>query len=198
MVRAGLEVIDFSHALEQLRRIDGGAESARDAVAEFLEIHGADPKYLEIAVREIYENFSHDLPIFPFDGVIETLKILSEFHYLALVTAGYEAHQHWKLKKTGIDSSVFSKIVVCEPGTKKTHYHHVMEGLGFSRKDVVVCGDRIVKDLAPAKELGLRTIHMRKGRGRKAPDFSEDIDHTIHEFHEILHVISSFGRYDNK
>lgn len=198
MVGSGLTVPDFACALEQLKRMNTAAESARHAVAEFLEIQGADSKYLEIATKEIYENFSHDLPLFPFDSVIEILKVLSEFHNLALVTAGTESYQQWKLKKTGIDSALFSKIVVCDPGTKKIHYLQVMEELGFSSNDVVVCGDRVSMDLAPAKELGLRTIHIRKGRGRKAPLLSEDIDHTIHEFHEILDVISLFGKYDNK
>jgi putative hydrolase of the HAD superfamily len=191
MVKAGLNLPDFTQGLEQLRRIDAGAESAKDALAEFLEIHDADKKYLDIALKEIYENFSHDLPIFTFDGVVDTLKSLAGLHRLALVTAGFEDYQHWKLKKTGIDSSFFSKIVVCESGSKKAHYKLIVEELGISQNDVVVCGDRIAKDLSPAKDLGFRTIHMRKGRGKRYSALSDDVDYSVDEFYKIPEVITS-------
>jgi putative hydrolase of the HAD superfamily len=191
VVNAGLILPDFAAALEQIKRIDAGAMSSKEAFAEFLEIHHADPKYLAIATRELYESFSHDLPIFTFDGVLETLKNLAEVHRLALVTAGFPDYQLWKLKKTGIDSSFFSKIVVCEPGHKKTHYKQVVDELGVSRGDVIVCGDRVDKDLSPAKDLGFRTIHIRKGRGKRYPSLSDDIDYSINEFCEISEVIAS-------
>lgn len=188
MVKEGLELPNFLEALQQLRRIDKGSESARESVAEFLEIHNADKKYLDMAVREIYENFSSELPIFTFDGVNETLKQLREFHQLAVVTVGLFDHQHLKLKKSGIDPTLFSKIVVCEQGSKKMHYKQIVEELNFLPSDVIVCGDRIAKDLAPAKDLGYRTIHMRKGRGKKYPSLSDDIDYSINEFYEILQI----------
>ena len=191
MVAAGFQVPHFLDALEQLKRIDAAAGSAREAIAEFLEIHDGVLKYYDIAIKEVYETFFSDLPIFTFDGVIETLKTLSEWHYLAVVTAGFFDYQQWKLKKTGIDSSIFSKIVVCESGDKKIHYKKIVEELNFLPKDVIVCGDRVDKDLTPAKDLGFRTIRMKKGRGRKSFKFSRDVDYTINEFYEILEVVAS-------
>lgn len=192
LVGNGFEITDFSIALEQLKRIDAGADSAKDAIAEFLEIHSADKKYFNLAVKEIYENISPELPLFAFDGVHEILQQLSQAHHLALVTNGIPAHQHWKLKKTGIDSAIFSKIAVCEEGSKKIHYQQIVEELHFSPSEVVVCGDRVTRDLTPAKDLGFRTIHLRKGRGRKNPGMTSDVDYSINEFIEIPQVLLNF------
>jgi putative hydrolase of the HAD superfamily len=195
MVEAGFYLTDYEEGLKQLRRINEGAESGKEALAEFLEIHNGE-KYFELGVKELYEHFPLDCPIFPFDGVIETLKNLAQTHHLALVTAGFSEYQHWKLKKTGIDSTFFSKIAVCEQGSKKNHYKLIFDELGVSRKDVVVCGDRILKDLTPAKELGFRTIHMRKGRGKNGPKRVHDVDYSVNEFYEIPEVITSIALAD--
>lgn len=190
MVKAGLLVPDFYEALEQLKRLNEGAESAREAVAEFLEIN-AGHSFYAVAIKEIYENFSSDLPIFAFDGVVDILKELGQVHDLALVTAGIFDYQYLKLKKTGIDSSLFSKIAVCEPGDKKTHYQQIVAELDFLPSDVIVCGDRIAQDLTPAKDLGFRTIHMRKGRGKKLSHLNDDVDYRVNEFYEIPGVIAA-------
>jgi putative hydrolase of the HAD superfamily len=195
MIEKGLFISDVDQALEELKRIDATSSSAKDAIAEFLEIHNADREFLHIAVKEIYENLSAQLPVFSFEGVVEGLKILAEVHHLALVTKGQREQQLAKLKNAGIDFRIFSKIAVCGEEGKGLHYNRVMEELGFEPLDVVVCGDRVAKDLTPAKELGAKTIHMLKGRGKRQSDLTGDVDYRVNEFHEILEIIGSLVNF---
>jgi len=117
---------------------------------------------------------------------------LSVFHQLALVTVGIYDRQLLKLKKAGIDTALFSKIIVTEERNKKTHYQTIIDELAISPSEVVVCGDRIPIDLTPAKELGLKTIHMRWGRGLNSYGNKGDVDYAISrliELKEILNLI---------
>ena len=103
---------------------------------------------------------------------------------LGLVTMGDSSFQQDKLKKSGIDSSLFSMIRVLERAEKKLAYEEIQEKFLLEPKSIWVCGDRIDTDLRPAHELGFHTVHMRWGRGLK--EKHEDwIDHTIDGLEEL-------------
>ncbi|MBI2812363.1 MAG: HAD family hydrolase [Candidatus Melainabacteria bacterium] len=190
MVREGLVLEDFDAAVEQLRRLDKTAESARSSVAEFVEILGIDKRYYEIGVKEIYENIPSELPIFPLEGALELLAELGQQHQVALVTAGIPSVQMDKLKKAGIDSRIFSKIAVSEDRNKKPHYQMIVEELGYLPTEVIVCGDRIPNDLAPARELGFKTVQMQWGRGMHYSGFKGDVDYSISQLKEIKTIVN--------
>lgn len=95
----------------------------------------------------------------------EILEELKEKHRLALVTAGNPAFQREKLEKAGIEPTLFSNILIPEDSVKKPAYEVLAKEFLNRPRDVVVCGDRISVDLAPAHELGFVTVHMRWGRG---------------------------------
>jgi FMN phosphatase YigB (HAD superfamily) len=191
MVREGLVIADFSEALDLLRRLDHTSESARCAIAEFVEILGIGNNFFEIAVKEVYENISPELPIFPLDGAIELLTDLGQHHPLALVTIGKQMQQMDKMKKAGIDSRIFSKIVVTEERNKKPHYQMIMDDLGYSSTEVLVCGDRVPLDLIPARELGFKTVKMQWGRGLNSPGHKGEVDYCISELKELKGIINS-------
>jgi FMN phosphatase YigB (HAD superfamily) len=191
MIENGLSVSNFSEAYEMLKRLDEFSESSRQTLAEFLEIIGADHCFFEIGVKEIYENLSPDLPIFPLDQAIEILTELKQTHELALVTVGKEHQQMAKMKKAGIDRAIFSKIVVSEERNKKPHYQSIIEELYFSPSDVIVCGDRIHIDLVPARELGFKTVHMKWGRGLNATQARGEVDYAISHLAELKQIIAS-------
>jgi FMN phosphatase YigB (HAD superfamily) len=193
MVEAGLVVPDFSSALELLKRLNERALSARFALSEFLEIQGYDRRFLEIGVQEVYHNISPDLSIFAFDGVQEGLAELAAFHQLVCVTIGVPDQQLSKMKKAGIDSRIFSKIIVSEEKNKKVYYRAILEEFQKHPSDVVVCGDRISIDLTPAKELGMKTVHIRKGRGLHLAGSAGDVDFSIKEFSEMKEIINALA-----
>ena len=171
-----------------LRSLDAGALSGKHALREFLEIQdGLD--YLEMALHEIYHAPSFEEPIQPVDYAIDLLKELKKDHTLGLVTMGQPGIQKEKMRLSGLEASNFSFIECCPEGNKKNSYQKVMKSLGINAEDVAVCGDRICIDLAPAKELGLKTIHFRHGRGLGSTGLKSDVDYTILRLEEIPKLI---------
>ena len=197
MVAAGLVLDDFSGALDLLRRLDSTSDSARDALSEFLEILGAEKNIFEVGMNAIYDTPISDLPIFPLEGVLETLSHLGQRHQLALVSRGKYSYQVEKLKKAGIDSHFFSKIVVTEEGNKKSHYQMIVDELGFSGSEVLVCGDRILPDLIPARELGFKTVQMQWGRGLNVSKFRGDVDYSISEIAQLKDIVNSLMTFSS-
>jgi FMN phosphatase YigB (HAD superfamily) len=101
---------------------------------------------------------------------------------------GSEKLQLQKLKKAGIDTSLLSKIIVA--GDDKTlAYKKIIKELKMNSSEVIVCGDRINNDLAPAKKMGCTTVHMKYGRGSSF-EKDENIDFQIKELNSILEIIN--------
>ncbi len=119
MVEEGLELNDFQKGLEQLLRLDRKSESAKSALEEFMEINDFDSKFLPLALHEVYSSFSEEIPVFAVEDAVEVLANLSYDHKMAIISIGKPDLQMWKLKKAGIDSSLFCKILVLEEKNKK-------------------------------------------------------------------------------
>ncbi len=193
MVGEGLQLEDFSKGLDQLLRLDSQSESAGSALEEFLEINGFDISLLQIAKKEVYDTFSHEIPVFPTEDAIETLLDLSCEHKMAIVSVGQLDQQLFKLEKAGIDTSLFCKILVLEERNKKEPYLFLMQELDLSPREVIVCGDRVSIDLAPAKQLGFSTVHMKNGRGMLSRGSESDVDFTITKLSQMKRVLSELN-----
>lgn len=191
MCAAGLFVEKIEEAEASLKRIDRTKLSAEETLKEFLESCGADEKYLEVGLKEIYENLKIDMPVDLVEGAEELLTEFNLLHTLAIVTIGKQETQLAKLKKAGIDLSLFSRIVVLEERNKKFHYQKIAGELGFLSSEVIVCGDRIHIDLTPAKELGFKTVHIKRGRGLNSCEPKSDVDFTISRLSEMKDIIKT-------
>jgi FMN phosphatase YigB (HAD superfamily) len=191
MRQAGLEVGDPEEALATLKRLDISSESASQTLQEFLEILGADQKYFDIGNQAVYGPLPLEAPIFALEGALELLEDLALSHQLALVSIGIFEQQLFKLKKAGIDSTIFSKIVISPDRDKKPHYEAVLEELGFAPSQTLVCGDRVTRDLKPAKELGCKTVQMKWGRGLAGSSWgaSSDVDFCIRTLGQLKECI---------
>lgn len=188
MIEEGLPA--SNHHGDILKRLDRGADSAKSALSEFLEILDVEEKFYPIALEEVYGPIPSDIPIFAHENAIEVLQELAQHHTLALVTVGRTEQQRYKMEKAGIDSSLFSKMIITETRDKKPHYESLLQQLDKAPAETVVCGDRIAIDLVPAKELGCKTIHVRQGRGKKAPAHLErEVDFTVTELKQIEEII---------
>ena len=197
MVEAGLQVGDFQEALTILKRLDIATESASQTLLEFLEIINGDRKYFDIGFAEVYGPIPLDFPVYPLDQALDLLSELSSEHQLALVSMGKPEQQLLKLKNAGIDSTIFSKILISEDRDKKPHYKTILDELGFAPSQTLVCGDRVKRDLSPAKELGCITVHMQWGRGLSSlvsalPHFiAQDVDYTIKKLSQIKDILTT-------
>lgn len=189
MIEAGLILPDPSESLNLLKRLDQAFLSARDTLREFIEMHDFDAKYLEIGLQEIYSDLSPEVPVRPLERAPEILSELQMSHQLALVTLGNAERQMAKMEKAGIDSGLFSKIIVTEERNKKPHYEAIAQEFSALASSVIVCGDRIPLDLTPAKELGFRTVQMLWGRGRVHFGNKGDVDYSISTLAEIKDII---------
>ena len=191
MVKAGLKVDSFEDALATLRRLDLTAESALHTLQEFMELVDADPSLLSIGEQIIYGEIAEDFSVFPLDEAYEVLEQLKEQHSLALVSIGQQERQMRKMENAGLDSTIFSKIVILQQENKKPAYQKVLEEINAQPAKTVVCGDRIERDLTPAKQLGCKTIHMRWGRGlgMKARRLHSDVDFTVYRLNQIQEII---------
>ncbi|MBP9841280.1 MAG: HAD family hydrolase [Simkaniaceae bacterium] len=188
LVEAGLQLPCFDEGLAMLRSIDATASSGKNAVKEFLELQDG-LHYLDLALHTIYEAPQFERPIQPVDYALDLLRQLVKDHTLGIVTAGYPSIQREKIALSGINPSYFSFIECCPEGYKKPTYQKMMKSLGIDPRDVAVCGDRISVDLAPAKELGWKTIHFRYGRGLGRTGLKSDVDYTILRLEEIPKLI---------
>lgn len=185
----GLLLPDWEKAEETICQLDKGKESAKETLVEFLEIHGADKRFLEIGLKEIYESSDLEMPIFPVDGAIDVLHMLKRDHELAIVTVGKRDRQLTKMEKAGIDRTLFCKIVTTESPNKKSHYEMLSQEMGIETEEVWVLGDRVSIDLSPAKELGFKTVHFMRGRGRINVEPKSDVDFTIEHIVELKEIL---------
>ena len=136
-------------------------------------------------------------PIQPLDDAVEVLHELAESYPLALVTKGKERLQKEKMRRAKIPIKLFSYLCFCEEGPlsnqgKKEFYESIGKEIGISPDQVLVCGDRISIDLAPAKELGYITVQIRWGRGLGNTGLKKDVDYTILHLSEIGPIAQEF------
>ncbi|MBI5346029.1 MAG: HAD family hydrolase [Chlamydiae bacterium] len=176
MISEGLKVNNFEEALAKLLDINKFSEHSYDAIKTFLEDEKMESLY-DIGVQAVYSDIPDEIEILPLRGAKTLLKELSNKYKLAVVTKGREANQLKKLKKSGLDTSFFSKIMVTE-GDKGACYQKIIDEFKILAERVIVCGDRIQNDLEPAKKIGCITIHMKRARGALLTK-DENVDFTI-------------------
>jgi FMN phosphatase YigB (HAD superfamily) len=143
-----------SHEIEELCQLSQRGGSKR-AVIEWAERHGHAP---DKGIFELIAPLPEGFRVKCTPGAKEFLEGCPA--ELALVTIGSPSFQLEKLKKAGIEESIFSKIVILEGPSKKSSYQSLVGD------NIWVCGDKIETDLLPGHELGFRTVHMRWGRER--------------------------------
>lgn len=161
--------------LDDLKRINRAAVGSKEAIIEYLSVNG----FLESEQKEILSYFSDDLSlpnsIMPLDGAHETLAQLHASHILALVTRGKKTYQQKKIDGLEQLKNLFNQVMIVEMGSKKVAYQQLQNHFQKKSDDIVVIGDRIDLDLAPAKELGFYTVQMKSSRCRDFFDRKEGI-----------------------
>ncbi|MDX8431382.1 MAG: HAD family hydrolase [Candidatus Algichlamydia australiensis] len=163
---------------KQLERMNGSAKSSKESINEFFEI--SDLKKQSLKNPSLHQ-------IKTLDGVREVLRTLSLEHELALVTIGEESFQREKIKQAGIDLHLFSDVVVCKD--KYLVYGKLIQKYSCNPSQVVVIGDRIDRDLTPAKLLGCKTIHIKWGRGVNFSDRRGHVDFAVSNLKQILDIL---------
>lgn len=192
MAEAGLTLPDLASAIAELQEINSSSNSAEEALRVFLSRYNADSRFFQIGWNEIYHTFDDDSPVLPSEGAQTVLSELAKNFQLALVTRGEEITQMCKLKNSGIDSALFSKIIICASVSEKlSAYQQIIREAQVDPREVIVCGDRISVDLSPGKSLGCVTVHMLQGRGLLKRGAQEDVDFEITKLDELYPILSA-------
>lgn len=189
LLEAGLPVPDFNAAYAELLDLNARCAKSKETVARFVANRGGDPSLADLAVKELFTPLPANFEIPTTPNAKEILDFFRKSHILALVTGGHPPFQQEKLKKAGIDSSIFSKIAIPEDSIKKPFYEALIKEFSLDPRRVVVCGDRVAMDLAPAYELGFTTVHMKWGRGTKI-ETEKWIDYSISDLIELKRIIA--------
>ena len=187
-VALGLPVQDFAAAYQALLALNKRSLKSTDAIKSFIASYHLPTFPIEEILKELHSPLPADfqVPMTPYAK--EILEFYKNLCPIVLVTGGNPAFQWEKLKKAGIDSSIFSMISIPEDSIKKPYYQAAKQKFGAEPSRIWVCGDRIEMDLKPAFELGFRTVHMRWGRGTLTT--SENwIDYSISELSELKEII---------
>lgn len=188
MQQEGLMAPD--HAIEDLFSINETALTARDALRAFTSLYPEKEKFFKIGLDALAKPLEENCLVEPVPHALSVLDRLGTHHKLALVTRGEEILQLKKMEKAGIQPKKFSKLIVSRASTKKGDYKAILDHLGYLPEDGAVCGDRVSLDLAPAKELGLYTVHFRNGRGHYHDQPKESVDATIECLTELEEVLA--------
>lgn len=189
-VKRGLKLSDFESAYARLLAINAKSHKSRDALSQFLAESGGGSELLEMALQVMSSPLPKDFAVPTTPHAKEILEIFSKSHTLALVTGGHPPFQMEKLEKAGIDRSIFSKIAIPEDSIKKPFYEGLLRDFSIPASQVLVCGDRVAMDLAPAHGLGITTVHMRWGRGSIA-ETEKWVDHAISNLSELKRIIKT-------
>jgi len=189
-IALGLSVPDFAKAYQELLAINKRSLKSTDALKTFLAPYNTSFPIEEI-IKVLYAPLPDGFRVPTTPHAKEILEYYKTLCPIALVTGGNPSFQWEKLKKAGIDPSLFSMIGIPEDSIKKPTYQAVQQKFAIEPSQIWVCGDRIEMDLRPAFELGFRTIHMRWGRGALTTPENQKkwVDHTISGLYELKEII---------
>jgi len=186
LVEDGGDAPDFEAAYAEFMALNEAAGRSKDAVAQFAAKLGCPSPARALAELTAPLPPGFVVPTTP--HAKEILTYFSQKYLLAVVTGGHPPFQREKMEKAGLEPSIFSKIAIPEDSVKKPFYEGLLKEFSLKPEAVWVCGDRIEMDLAPARELGIKTIHMRWGRGKKAAGAGW-IDHSVASLAELKGII---------
>jgi hypothetical protein len=196
MVEAGLQVGDVQEALAILKRLDIATESASQTLLEFLEIVNGERKYFDIGHAEVYGPLPPDFPVYALDEALDVLSELSSGHQLALVSMGKPEQQLLKLKNAGIDSTIFSKILISEDRTKSLIIRQFLKSLDLLPLRPL-CVETELKEIVTRKRVGMHHGPYAMGKRPELPAvgpaafIARDVDYAIKKLSQIKDILTT-------
>lgn len=190
----GVVIGNFDKAYASLLHIDKVSISSEAALHEFIELHGGKKQDFDHALKEIYMPSELPKKVETLEGAVPLLQEIAKNFPLCIVSKGVEAIQKEKLQKAGIPLTLFDHILISENPQKKGQYLKILNRSGIPPEKILVIGDRISRDLTPAKELGMSTVHMKWGRGLGYTGIKTDVDYTITSLEELKDILEELSK----
>jgi putative hydrolase of the HAD superfamily len=115
---------------------------------------------------------------------------LSATHSLALLTNGAPDLQREKIAASGLESFFKAIAVSGEHGIGKPKpeiFHRLLSELGVSPGEAIMVGNSLERDIAGARNAGIRSIWIRVPGSEEQADVTPD--HTITALSEIPRIL---------
>jgi putative hydrolase of the HAD superfamily len=143
-------------------------------------------RYIAAAVAA-YHNTKTSIQPFP-TVPFTLLKLKQKGHKLYVATNGSSIKQWDKLIRLRIALYFDGVFVSEEIGQKKSisFYRKILSKLGAKPQECMMVGDREDADIAPAKNVGIRTVRMLSGKYAKVPSSA---DFTIRNMDELIKIL---------
>ena len=109
-------------------------------------------------------------------GKFKLMEVAQLWHRMGVLDEdpGRSEQQHRKMEAAGLDPARFDHVRIVEQGGKRAAFQDIAESWGLASGPgfgwVVVIGDRYLTDIAPAKELGMRTVMVGNQKAEQEPD----------------------------
>lgn len=164
----------------------------RNTFDRWLESRGLPPETWLIDMVGHYRQ--HVPQLVPFPGAVELLDSLYGSYRLALLTQGYAAGQRSKIKALGIER-YFETILILDETEReqwkpsRRAFEGLLGQLKLRADEVAYIGDNPEKDFFGARQLGIRTVRVRRPGGEHSnqepidPSYAADIE--VNEFSAI-------------
>ena len=150
-----------------------------------------------LSAEQLSDLLSHSksllhLPATPLPEVEETLQRLQAYPYqLVVFTKGELQDQENKLKRSGL-AKYFSHVEITSDKTE-VEFQQLCEHLGIIPEELLMVGNSLKSDIAPALNIGASAIHIPFHVTWQLEHF-DDIEHLrlikISHFNEIISVLS--------
>ncbi|WP_457612083.1 TIGR02253 family HAD-type hydrolase [Methanocaldococcus sp.] len=194
MIDAGLNV-SFDEAMSILNKIikDKGSNYGKhfdDLVKTILGRY--DPMIIATGIIT-YHNVKVAL-LRPYPNTIKTLiKLKNMGLKLGVLTDGLTLKQWEKLIRLGIHPFFDDVITSEEFGLGKPHeefFRYGLKRMNLKADEVIYVGDRIDRDIEPAKKLGMITVRILKG---KYKDLKGEADYTIKDIGDLINIVKELN-----
>jgi putative hydrolase of the HAD superfamily len=129
----------------------------------------------------------------PYPAIKKTLAQLKERGLiLSVVTDAQRQNAISRLDKTGL-SEMFDTVITSDmTGTHKPDpkvFQYALESLGCCPEEVLMVGDSLRRDIAPAKRMGMMTAHAVYGDRNFHEERVEQADVILEDISDVLHAI---------
>ncbi len=158
-------------------------------------------KYIAGAIMAYHEEKNN---IKLYDDVIECLiKLREKKIKTVIITDGIPIKQYEKILRLGIDDLIDMVVISDEIGIKKPNpklFEYCLKKFGVQGPETIYIGDRIEKDIIPAKLTNIHSILILRG-GKYDPSMTGIIipnetkpDYEINHLSEIFNIIDDLNK----
>jgi len=164
----------------------------RNSFNRWLEGRGLPP---DTWLADMLNHYRQHVPeLVPFPGVVELLENLYGSYRMAILTQGYAAGQRSKIKALAVEH-FFETILILDESEReewkpsRRAFERLLARLKLPADQVAYIGDNPEKDFYGARQLGIRTLRLRRPGGEhshKEPiDLSYAPDVEVVEFSAV-------------